>query len=74
MAGIRKWLLKSWCFKNFYKYDIYQVVAGNDIWFEATPRTPACVTRTAESEKILKIILENDCANLIRIQQQYRGK
>lgn len=68
--GIIKWFLKTWSIKDYYLYDIYQVNAGNDIWFEAVPKTPGVVTRTAETEQILKIILENDCINAIKFQKQ----
>lgn len=69
---VRKWLLKTWAIQNYYKYDIYQVMAGDDMWFMAEPRTPMIVTRTAENEKVLKIILENDCINATRFQQRVR--
>lgn len=67
-----KYYLKSWTIKNYYKYDIYQVMAGDDIWYMAEPVTPGTVTRTAENEKVLKIILENDCMNAIKFQQRVR--
>lgn len=67
---IRKWFTKSWCIKNFYRYDIYEVYSGKDMWYMAEPKTPGVVTRTAENEKVLKIILENDCESHIRFQKQ----
>lgn len=67
-----KYYLKSWTIKNYYKYDIYQVMAGDLIWFEATPVTPGTVTRTSDDEKTLKIMLENDCINAIKFQQRVR--
>lgn len=69
---ILKYYLKSWAIKNYYKYDIYQVMTGNDMWFVAEPRTPGTVTRTAENEKVLKIILENDCINAMKFSQKVR--
>lgn len=69
---IRKWFLKTWAIHNYYQYNIYQVFAGDDMWYMAEPITPGVVTRTAESEKILKIILENDCTNRIKFQQKVR--
>lgn len=67
-----KYFLKSWAIKNYYKYDIYQVFAGEDMWYLAEPRTPGIVTRTAENEKVLKIILENDCINAMKFSQKVR--
>lgn len=70
---ILKYYLKSWAIQNYYKYDIYQVFAGEDnMWYLAEPRTPGIVTRTAENEKVLKIILENDCINATRFKQKVR--
>lgn len=69
---ILKYYLKSWAIQNYYKYDIYQVMTGNDMWFIAEPRTPGIVTRTAENEIALKIILENDCINATRFRQRIR--
>jgi len=69
---VRKWYLKTWAIQNYYQYDIYQVFAGDDMWYMAEPRTRGIVTRTAENEKILKIILENDCINATKFQQRVR--
>ena len=63
--------LKTWCVGNFYNYQIYEVNAGGDTWLEATPITKG-VTRTAENETILKIILENDAINLNKFWQKVR--
>ena len=70
--SVIKYYLKRWGIQNYYVYDIYQVVAGDAMWFMAEPRTPGIVTRTAENEKVLKIILENDCTNATRFQQRVR--
>ena len=70
--AIHKWYLKSWVIKNYYKYSIYQVMTGDDIWYMAEPVTPGTVTRTAENEKVLKIILENDCMNALKSLQRTR--
>jgi len=69
---VLKYYLKSWAIQNYYKYDIYQVMAGDAIWFMAEPRTPGVVTRTAENETVLKILLENDCINATRFQKRVR--
>lgn len=69
---VRKWFLKIWIIQEKFAYDLYQVMTGNDMWFMAEPRTPGIVTRTAENEKVLKIILENDCINATRFQQRVR--
>lgn len=69
---ILKHYLKTWAIQNYYQYDIYQVMTGDDMWFLAEPRTSGIVTRTAENEKVLKIILENDCINATRFKQRVR--
>lgn len=63
--------LKTWCVGNFYNYQIYEVNAGGDTWLEAIPITKG-VTRTAENETVLKIILENDAINLNKFWQKVR--
>ena len=63
--------LKTWCVGNFYNYQIYEVNAGGDTWLEAIPITKG-VTRTAENEAVLKIILENDAVNLNKFWQKVR--
>ena len=69
---VRKWFLKRLIIQEKFAYDLYQVNAGNDMWFMAEPKTPGVVARTAENETILKIILENDCINATRFQQKVR--
>lgn len=64
-----KWYLKRWCINNFYQYDIYQIVFGKLTWLEATPITPGVITRTADDENTLKIILENDCLAHVKFQK-----
>ena len=68
---IHKTYLKTWCIGNYYNYQIFEVDAGGDKWLEATPITRG-VTRTAEDEKVLKIILENDAINLNKYWQKVR--
>lgn len=68
---IKKTYLKTWCIGNFYNYQIWEIDANGDKWLEATPITKG-VTRTAENETILKILLENDVINLNKIQQKVR--
>ena len=60
---VRKTYLKTWCVGNFYNYQIFEVDAGGNKWLEATPITRG-VTRTAENEQILRILLENDAVNM----------
>lgn len=69
---IKKEYIKTWCIKDYYNYKIYNVIAGTDSWLMAEPITPGTVTRTAEDEKILRIMLENDCTNAIKFQQKVR--
>lgn len=71
---IRKWYLKTWAVRGYYQYDIYQVHAGDLMWLEATPITPGTVTRTADTETELRILLENDCMNIVKNQQRRREK
>jgi hypothetical protein len=68
---IKKTFLKTWCIGNFYNYQIYEVDAGGEKWLEATPITKG-VTRTAENEKILRILLENDAISLNKFWQKVR--
>ena len=69
---VRKWFLKRLIIQEKFAYDLYQVNAGNDMWFMAEPKTPGVVAIKAENETILKIILENDCINATRFQQKVR--
>lgn len=68
-GGIMKWYEKRWTIANIYKYDIYQVMAGNLIWYVAEPCTKG-VMRCANTENELRTILENDCLQIIKFQKQ----
>ena len=68
---IIKTYLKTICIGNYYNYQIFEVNAGGQMWFEATPITKG-VTRTAENEQVLKIILENDAINMNKFWQKVR--
>jgi hypothetical protein len=70
--GVMKWYEKQWAIGGYFIYEIYQVVIGNLTWYEATPKTPGCVTRTANTEKELRVILENDCLQIIRQHRKQR--
>ena len=70
--GIKKWYQKQWAIGGYFQYEIYQVVAGDVMWFEATPKTAGCVTRTANTEQELRVILENDCLQIIRQHRKQR--
>lgn len=69
--SVKKTYLKTWCIGNFYNYQIWEVDAGGDKWLEATPITKG-VTRCAENEKVLRILLENDATNLNKFWQKVR--
>lgn len=69
---IKKTFLKKICFNGFFMYDISLITAGGDVWFEAVPVTPGCVTRTANTEKELKAILQNDVNNVVKFNQRTR--
>lgn len=68
---VKKRYLKTWCIGNYYNYQIYEVDAGGEKWLEATPVLRG-VTRTAENEKILRILLENDAKSLNKFYQKVR--
>lgn len=70
-SSVKKTYLKTWCIGNFYNYQIWEVDAGGEKWLEATPITKG-VTRTAENEKVLRILLENDAVNLNKFWQKVR--
>ena len=70
-SPIKKTFLKTWCIGNFYNYQIYEVDAGGEKWLEATPITKG-VTRCAENEQILRILLENDAISLNKFWQKVR--
>ena len=67
---IKKYL-KTWAICDYYMYQIFEVDAGGNKWLEATPITRG-VTRTAENEQILRIILENDAKSMNSFQQKVR--
>lgn len=68
---VKKRYLKTWAIANYYMYQIFEVDAGGELWLEATPITRG-VTRTAENETVLKIILENDAKSMNQMQQKVR--
>lgn len=68
---IKKTFLKTWCIGNYYNYQIWEIDAGGDKWLEADPITKG-VTRCAESENILRILLENDAKNMNAFWQKVR--
>ena len=68
---VKKTFLKTWAIANYYMYQIFEVDAGGEKWLEATPITKG-VTRTAENEQILKILLENDAKSMNQMQQRVR--
>ena len=70
-SQVKKEFLKTWCIGNYYNYQIWEVTAGTLSWFEATPITKG-VTRTADSEKELRILLENDAINLNKFWQKVK--
>lgn len=66
---ITKTKIKNLTILDKYTYRIMLVDADGTQWLEAQPVWKGIV-RTAEDEKILKIILENDCINLEKQQNQ----
>jgi len=70
---MKKTYLKTWEISGYYFYDIYEVDADGQKWLIAEPKTKG-VTRTAENEKVLRILLQNDAMNMLKIQKQnYRS-
>lgn len=70
-SPIKKTFLKTWCIGNYYNYQIWEIDAGGEKWLEATPITKG-VTRCAENEQILRILLENDAKNINAFWQKVR--
>ena len=68
---VKKRFLKTWAIANYYMYQIFEVDAGGEKWLEASPITKG-VTRCAENETVLKILLENDAKNMNQFQQKVR--
>lgn len=68
---VKKRFLKTWAIANYYMYQIWEVDAGGEKWLEATPITKG-VTRCAENETVLKILLENDARSMNQFQQKVR--
>lgn len=69
---MKKIFLKEWAIKEYYKYKIYQVQTGTLSWLIAEPDTPGTATRCANTEQELRIILENDCINIINRHKLYQ--
>lgn len=69
---IQKTKIKTLGLRGFYVYEIYLITAGMDVWYEAVPKTPGCVTRTANTEQELKAILANDVERVTNFQQKVR--
>ena len=68
---VNKTFLKTWAIANYYMYQIFEVDAGGEKWLEASPITKG-VTRCAENETVLRIILENDAKSMNQMQQKVR--
>ena len=68
---ITKQYLKTWAVLDYYQYQIWEVTAGDQKWLEATPITRG-VTRTAENETILRILLVNDARSMNKTWQKTR--
>lgn len=66
---ITKTQIKTLTILDKYTYRIMLVDADGTQWLEAQPVWKG-IQRTAESEKILKIILKNDCINIEKQQNQ----
>lgn len=69
--SIKKTYLKTWAVAGYYQYQIWEIDAGGQKWLEATPVTKG-VTRTANNETILRIILVNDARNMNKFWQKVK--
>ena len=72
MPIVQKHYLKTITIQDKYSYRLLDVEAGTNHWVEAEPISRGCITRTAENEGILRIILENDAIRLTKEQQRVR--
>lgn len=70
MPKVEKRYLKNWNILG-YDYQIHEVVAGKDSWLEANPVTKG-ITRTAENETVLRILLTNDAKNISKFYKRVR--
>ena len=68
---VKKTYLKTGSVLDYYQYQIFEVTAGDQKWLEATPITKG-VTRTAENETILRILLANDAKTVNRTWNKTR--
>lgn len=72
MPIVQKTFLRTISIQDKYFYRLLDVEAGTNHWLEAEPITSKCVTRTAENEEVLRILLENDALRLTKEQQRVR--
>lgn len=68
---VHKTYLKTWCIGKFYNYNLFEIDAGGNKWIEATPITKG-VTRTANNEEDLRVILEHDAMAINKFWQKVR--
>lgn len=68
----KKRFIKEYVAGNYYKYHIFEIDAGMLKWLEADPITPGVVTRCADCEEELRILLENDATNANRFKIKVR--
>ena len=68
---VKKTYLKTWSVMDCYQYQIFEVDASGQKWLEAIPITKG-VTRTAENETILRILLVNDARTMNRTWNKIR--
>ncbi len=71
MPTVEKTFVKTITIQNKFSYRLLNVTAGTQEWLEAEP-IGSGITRTAENERVLRIILENDALNANRQQPRVR--
>lgn len=70
-VNVHKTFLKTWVIQGFYQYRIYEINAGGETWLQADNEYKGLVSRSAENEQVLRILLENDCRNFTKWHKQY---
>lgn len=68
---IQKTYLKTWAVNNTYQYQIFEVKAGKLTWLLAEPVSKG-VTRCANTEQELLVVLKNDCINMNKFYKRVR--
>lgn len=63
--------LSTWCIMGYYQYHIFEIDAGKEKWYEASP-TMKGVTRIAATEEELRAILTKDAKQIAEFWAKVR--